>query len=55
MKEQTLMLIVDINGYTRFLTRVGHEEGLKRAQDLLRLKVTLCFSTRWGSCLHAIP
>jgi hypothetical protein len=37
MKEQTLMLIVDINGYTRFLTRVGHEEGLRRAQDLLQI------------------
>jgi hypothetical protein len=37
MKGQTLMLITDISGYTRFFTRVGHQEGLQRAQDLLRI------------------
>lgn len=31
------MLITDISGYTRFLTQVGHEEGLHRAQDLLQI------------------
>lgn len=31
------MLITDISGYTRFFTRVGHEEGLQRAQDLLQI------------------
>ena len=37
MKGQTLMLITDISGYTRFITRVGHEEGLRRAKDLLQI------------------
>ena len=37
MKGQTLMLITDISGYTRFFTRVGHQEGLRRAQDLLQI------------------
>ena len=37
MKGQTLMLITDISGYTRYFTKVGHEEGLRRAQDLLQI------------------
>lgn len=37
MKAQTLMLITDISGYTRFITRVGHDEGLRHAQDLLQI------------------
>jgi len=37
MKAQTLMLITDISGYTRFITRVGHEEGVKRAQEMLQV------------------
>ncbi len=39
MKGQTLMLITDISGYTRFLTRVGHDEGLKRAQEMLQIVI----------------
>jgi hypothetical protein len=37
MKGQTLMLITDISGYTRFITKVGHEEGLRKAKDLLQI------------------
>ena len=37
MKGQTLMLITDISGYTRFITRVGHEKGIQHAQDLLQI------------------
>ena len=33
------MLITDISGYTWFISRVGHEEGLKRAQDLLQIVI----------------
>jgi hypothetical protein len=39
MKGHTLMLITDISGYTKFMTRVGHEEGLRRAQDLLQIVI----------------
>jgi hypothetical protein len=31
------MLITDISGYTRFITQVGHEQGLKHAQELLQI------------------
>ena len=37
MKQKTLMLITDISGYTRFITRVGHEEGLIHAHELLQI------------------
>ena len=37
MKGQTLILITDISGYTRFITRVGHDEGLLRARDMLQI------------------
>jgi hypothetical protein len=37
MQQKTLMLITDISGYTRFITQVGHERGLKHAQELLQI------------------
>jgi hypothetical protein len=37
MQHNTLMLITDLSGYTRFLSRVGHQEALRHASDLLQI------------------
>ncbi len=49
MKAQTLLFITDISGYTKYIAGAGHEEGLRRAQDMLKiilqantLKLQLC-------------
>ncbi len=36
MRQDTLMLITDISGYTRFVTEVGHDQALTIAHDLLQ-------------------